>query len=86
MGPLIPIKPVGSARIQGMSWRTVCASSTKRISKLIIKQDRFQAKHFCSWGLQGGAKVDPTIPISPMLQYNKLLSILVSNAISMETK
>ena len=31
-------------------------------------------------------KFDPTIPISPMLQYDELLSMLASNAISMETK
>ena len=86
MGPQILIKPVGTARIQGMSWRTVCASSTKRISKLINKQDRGQTKGSCSWGLQGGVKVDPTIPISPTLQYDELLSMLASNAISMETK
>ena len=36
--------------------------------------------------MQGGAKVDPTIPISPTLQYDKLLSTLASNAVSMETK
>ena len=33
-----------------------------------------------------GAKVDPTIPISPMSQYDELLSTLASNAVSMETK
>ena len=37
-------------------------------------------------GQQGGAKVDPTVPISPMSQYDKLLSTLASNAVSMETK
>ena len=31
-------------------------------------------------------KVDPTIPISSTSQYDKLLSTLASNAISMETK
>ena len=31
-------------------------------------------------------KVDPTVPISPMSQYDKLLSTLASNAVSMETK
>ena len=37
-------------------------------------------------GCRGGAKVDPTIPISPTSQYNKLLSTLASNTVSMETK
>ena len=37
-------------------------------------------------GHRGGAKVDPTIPISPTLEYDELLSMLASNAISMETK
>ena len=31
-------------------------------------------------------KVDPTIPISPVSQYDKFLSTLASNAVSMETK
>ena len=31
-------------------------------------------------------KVDPTIPISPTLQYDELLSTLASNTVSMETK
>ena len=39
-----------------------------------------------SGGHRGTAKVDPTIPISPTSQYDELLSILASNAISMETK
>ena len=37
-------------------------------------------------GCRGAAKVDPTIPISPMSQYDELLSTLASNTISMETK
>ena len=64
----------------------MCTSSAKRISKLINKQDRSQTKGSCSWGLLGGVKVDPTVPISPTLQYDELLSTLASNAISMETK
>ena len=39
-----------------------------------------------SGGCRGGAKVDPTIPISPTSQYDKLLSTLASNAVSIETK
>ena len=64
----------------------VHAFKGRRISKLIIRQDGSQTKSSCSWGSQGGAKVDPTIPISPTLQYDELLSTLASNAISMETK
>ena len=86
MGPQIPTKLAGTVRILGMSWRTVYTFKGRRISKLIIRQDGSQTKSSCSWGLQGGAKVDPTIPISPMLQYDELLSTLASNAISMETK
>ena len=37
-------------------------------------------------GHRGGVKVDPAVPISPMLQYDELLSTLASNAVSMETK
>ena len=58
----------------------------KMISKLIIRQDRSQTKSSFSWGLQGGAKVDPTIPISPTSQYDELLSTQASNAVSMETE
>ena len=37
-------------------------------------------------GHRRAAKVDPTIPISSILQYDELLSTLASNTISMETK
>ena len=39
-----------------------------------------------SGGHRGGAKVNPTIPISPTSQYDELLSTLASNTVSMETK
>ena len=69
-----------------MSWGTVYVFKGRRISKLIIRQDRGQTKSSCFWGSQGGAKVDPTVPISPTSQYDELLSTLASNAVSMETK
>ena len=56
-GLLIPTKPVGTAKIQGMTWRTVCTSSARRISKHASKQDRGQTKGSCSWGSWGEQKL-----------------------------
>ena len=58
----------------------------ERVPGLSTIRGRVKLKAPASGGHRGGAKVDPTLPLTPNNQFDKMFHTLVSNSMSLKTK